>query len=283
MAFLLEIAMYVATGTPAVRERLERFQWLPLWMTLSVVPPYLVYALGTGRFSAINLIVIVALAGTVSYWYILLPKRLLVDLLLLAFLAAIYLLKVFQDLYPSPMPRMYAGELGKLMWIRLGMLAVLSLRQMGGIGFGFLPRKEDWRVGFRFYIYFLPAGIALALLLNFLRPEPAPITWKLAGLALATFVGSLWVLAAMEEIFFRGLLQQILTRKMGGAVQGLIAASVVFGLVHLPYRDFPNWRFALLAGLAGLFYGAAFQKARSVRASMVTHALVVTTWRVFLQ
>jgi membrane protease YdiL (CAAX protease family) len=51
--------------------------------------------------------------------------------------------------------------------------------------------------------------------------------------------------------------------------------------VHLPFRQFPNWRFAILAGVAGIFYGLAFLKAKSVRASMVTHALLVTTWRVF--
>ena len=38
---------------------------------------------------------------------------------------------------------------------------------------------------------------------------------------------------------------------------------------------------AIVAGIAGVFYGIAFLQAKSVRASMVTHALVVTTWRVF--
>jgi hypothetical protein len=31
--------------------------------------------------------------------------------------------------------------------------------------------------------------------------------------------------------------------------------------------------------VAGVFYGLAFRQARSIRASMVTHALTVTTWR----
>ena len=40
---------------------------------------------------------------------------------------------------------------------------------------------------------------------------------------------------------------------------------------------------ALIAGIAGCFYGRAFQRAGSIRAGMVTHALVVTVWRtVFL-
>jgi membrane protease YdiL (CAAX protease family) len=62
---------------------------------------------------------------------------------------------------------------------------------------------------------------------------------------------------------------------------GLIAASILFGAVHLMYRQFPNWRFAVVGGASGIFYGLAFLKAKSVRASMVTHALVVATWRVF--
>ena len=62
---------------------------------------------------------------------------------------------------------------------------------------------------------------------------------------------------------------------------GLVVTSLLFGAVHLWFRAFPNWRFAALAALAGLAYGAAFHRARSIRASMVTHALTVTTWRMF--
>ena len=56
--------------------------------------------------------------------------------------------------------------------------------------------------------------------------------------------------------------------------------AVIFGLVHLPFRGFPNWTFASLAALAGLFYGRAYIEGRGVRAAMVTHALVNTVWRV---
>ena len=56
------------------------------------------------------------------------------------------------------------------------------------------------------------------------------------------------------------------------------------GAVHLPFGgQFPNWKFAALAAVAHLGYGIAFQKGKGVRAAMVTHALVVTVWRVFLR
>jgi membrane protease YdiL (CAAX protease family) len=37
----------------------------------------------------------------------------------------------------------------------------------------------------------------------------------------------------------------------------------------------------MMAAVAGVFYGRAYLNARSVKAAMVTHALVNTAWRVF--
>ena len=75
-----------------------------------------------------------------------------------------------------------------------------------------------------------------------------------------------------EEFFFRGVMQPKL---------GLVATSIVFGLVHLPFREFPNWKHVLVATVLGLFCGRAYQKTGSIRAPIVTHALVVATWRAF--
>ena len=49
----------------------------------------------------------------------------------------------------------------------------------------------------------------------------------------------------------------------------------------MPFGTFPNWRFAILAAVAGLFYGFAFIRTRGIRAPMVVHALVVTAWQLF--
>ncbi|MCL4851822.1 MAG: CPBP family intramembrane metalloprotease, partial [Bryobacteraceae bacterium] len=138
--------------------------------------------------------------------------------------------------------------------------------------------------GILHYLYFQPVGAALIALTGFatLRSLPADPA-KLALTAFASFLGFLWVVALSEEFFVRGLLQQWLSKWMNSPVAGLLIASLIFGLLHLPFRSaFPNWRFALLAATASLFYGRAFQQAGSIRASMVTHALVVLTWRVFL-
>ncbi|MCP5111229.1 MAG: CPBP family intramembrane metalloprotease [bacterium] len=190
-------------------------------------------------------------------------------------MAGVYMAKVFDGIYPEPVDGLHIEVLGQLMWIRLGISAVLLLRRMGGIGFGFWPTAAEWRIGLWQYLLFLPAGALLMYGLDFARFDPADgFWWKGIG----TFFGILWVVALAEELFFRGMLQRWLVDWLGSKT-GLVLTSLAFGAVHLPFREFPNWEFATLAALAGLFYGRAFLQGNGIRAGMVTHALVVATWR----
>jgi len=91
------------------------------------------------------------------------------------------------------------------------------------------------------------------------------------------------VVALSEEFFFRGLLQRWIEEWSGWPVVAIGVASALFGLVHLGYRQFPNWQMAVLAGVMGVFYGLAYRTGGGVRAAMVAHALVVTTWKTFFR
>jgi len=57
----------------------------------------------------------------------------------------------------------------------------------------------------------------------------------------------------------------------------LLVTSLLFGLAHLWFRSFPNWRWVPVAAVLGWFCGRARNQAGSIRAGMVTHVLVVTT------
>jgi membrane protease YdiL (CAAX protease family) len=279
-AFLLETGLYLAAGLRPTRAKLERFEpaRLATAMTLSAPAPYLVYSLATGVFSWQSLFQILGLAGLASFWFVVAGRRTATDLAYLVLMAAPVLLKVFPRIYDDPFPRLQLFVLGVLMWYRTGLLAVLSIRKMEGINFGFVPRKDDWAVGIRNFLYFLPLGLLVGYGLDFFSFRPA-LGMMLPVVLIGTFVVTLWVLATAEEFFFRGLLQQLLTRLSGKEWVGLLAASIIFGLAHV--RP-PNWKLAVLATCAGLFYGRAYIQARSIRAAMVTHALVVTVWKVFL-
>jgi membrane protease YdiL (CAAX protease family) len=283
-AFLVEAALYIASGFAGIRAALEKLPRtvLATLMTISGVVPYLVYAIPTGVFRPEDAAGILLLASVASFWYVLAGRRTAADAGFLILMALPVLLKLFPSLYPDPIPRLSLHVLGVLMWYRLGIVAVLVLRKMGGIGFSFLPRPHEWWIGLRNFAIFLPVGFGIAVALQFVPPRVAPVSLQTVAIAIVTFFVTLWVLAVAEEFFFRGLLQQLLTRKLGSEAAGILVASVVFGAVHLGFRRFPNWDFAILAACAGVFYGLAYSQAKSIRAAMVTHALVVTTWRVFL-
>ena len=283
-AFLVEFAFYLAPGFPRVRGAFERLGSKPLRAALlasSAIIPYLIESLGTGTFRLSSLLALLAVAFIASFWYAWIRPGIPADLLFLAFMAAVYLSKVF-DVYGRPAPHVALDILGRLMWIRIGLMAVLSLRSLEDARFGFVPTSSEWRIGVRQYLFFLPVGALIAYLLHFARFRPPTLEWwKFALLVVGTFLAFLWVVALAEEFFFRAFLQRLLARGLRSDMIGLIFASVLFGLAHLAFRPFPNWRFAIIGAIAGVFYGIAFLQAGSMRASMVTHALVVTTWRVF--
>lgn len=283
-AFLAEVAFYFCLASERIRGRLERLPQ-PLFaaiLTITAILPYCLATYPVHTFSWTALGWIALLAGTVSFWYILLPKKPAADLFLLVFMATVWLAKLFSLWYLSPYPKLYFPVLGQLMWFRSGLFSMLSIRRVQGVGFGFWPRAREWKIGLVHFAIFLPLAAILAWFIGFSSPRTPPLGWERTSLlAIATFFGTLWVLALGEEFFFRGLLQQWLVSWTKSEWAGLIAASLVFGSVHVFYRTFPNWKLALLAALAGICYGLAFRRARSIRASMVTHALIVTTWKIF--
>ncbi len=284
-ACLLEITFYYALGVDRWRARLEKLPpaGAALLLTLAAVTPYCAAAAAFGFFRWQSLAVLALLAAAAAFWYVLLPHTGGADVLFVLFMAAVFLANVERSQYVNPYPKLQLDVLGRVMWIRTGVFAMLSIRRMRGIGFGFWPRRAEWAIGAGYFVAFLPFAAATGWVVKFGSPH-APHTegWvRISVLAVGTFFGVLWVLALGEEFFFRGLLQQWIGAWLKNQWIGLGLASVLFGLTHLPLHAFPNWQMVAMATVAGVFYGLAFRQARSIRASMVTHALTVTAWKVF--
>jgi membrane protease YdiL (CAAX protease family) len=85
-------------------------------------------------------------------------------------------------------------------------------------------------------------------------------------------------IAVPEELYFRAWVQNFLERRLGRrAALGITA--VLFGLSHFNKRSAHfNWRYVLLASVAGIFYGRAWRQRRRVPASAITHASVDAIW-----
>jgi len=284
IAFALEASMYAACGIGSARkfigERLRGPVLAPA-LTLSAALPYSIYAVPTGTFEWRAFALLMALAAAVSFWYIVFPRHWAADIAFVALIAAVVLSGAFSFIYATPFHKLPLVIFGQLMWTRVSIFAALLIARMDVKGFGFLPSRKEWKAGALNFLLFVPCGVLLNWGTGFGTFHPHPTGWwQMTGTAVLTFLGMLWVVALREEFFFRGLLQEWFEKWTRSKWAGLVIAAVAFGSVHLPFRGFPNWRFALMAALAGLFFGRAYMTTRSVRAAMIAHALVNTFWRV---
>jgi membrane protease YdiL (CAAX protease family) len=275
----VEAALYAMLAFPPLRERMP-----PLVTVLTGPLIYALYSVPCGVFEARSFALLLAGGAAATYWFRGLPAHPATDLAFLFFMALPLASGVFKLLYARPHGDLRLSILGQMFWIRAGVLAVLQSRPQAGVAFGFIPHKEEWRAGFRWFAIALPAVLAASTLSGFARfAPPQREWWQVAGIALGNFLGIFWVVALSEEFFFRGLLQQWVEAWTGRFSVALAFSALCFGAVHLGYREFPNWPFALLAALAGAFYGLAFRAGRGIRAAMVTHALLVAVWRTWFR
>jgi membrane protease YdiL (CAAX protease family) len=168
--------------------------------------------------------------------------------------------------------------LGKILLVDAGLYGFLAIRQLSGTGFDFRLQWSDWKTGLLELVFFAPFVLALGLALGFIQPHGnrPPIV----GAALR-WVEIFFFVAVPEELFFRAWVQNLMERRVGRRA-ALIVASVLFGLSHFNKRNafgaHFNWRYVLLATIAGIFYGRAWRKNRRVAASTITHTFVDWLW-----
>lgn len=286
-AFLVEAIFYVAAGFEEMRACFARIgsrraQAGILW--ISALLPYLIFSLLAGTFQLDAFRVLAILCAVFAFWYAVLPRRFAYDAGFLVIAAAPVLLRVFQRIYRSPDQHTRIDLLGHLMWIRVGIAALLVLREWNPGSFGFWPRRAEWRTGVVYYLLVLLPIVALALALHEVRFAPMQGEWwRIAAIATGTFFGILWVVAFGEELLFRGVIERALLNCWRSPVLAVAVSALLFGSVHLWFHRFPDWRRALVAALLGVACGLAYWRSGSVRAPMVTHAFVVVTWRVFFK
>jgi uncharacterized protein len=165
--------------------------------------------------------------------------------------------------------------LGKILLVDAGLYGFLAIRKLTGVGFDFRLKWSDWTTGLRELAFFAPAVLVLGIALGFIHPHansPSVLNLLLRWIEIFFFV------AMPEELFFRGWVQNLLERRLSPRI-ALLLASVLFGLSHFNKRS-PrfNWRYVLLATIAGIFYGRAWRQRRRLAASTITHSFVDWLW-----
>lgn len=171
-------------------------------------------------------------------------------------------------------PQPGLGNLPKFMLTDVALYLYVVQRRLPGIGFDIRLRWRDVVIGVREWALFAPIGIGLGLALGFLRFHARlPAAGTFFGTALVTFL----FVALPEELFFRGLLQNLLETRLPRR-QALALAAAIFGLSHYIHGAVFNWRYVILAAIAGWFYGRAWRSDRRIGASAISHTMVDTVW-----
>ena len=168
----------------------------------------------------------------------------------------------------------------KVLLLDAGIYGFLAIRQLRQVGFDLRLRLHDLGVGLFALAAYTPIAVTIGLFLGFLHFHALiPSVWR----ALLAWLFSFFFVAVPEELFFRGWMQNLLERRVGPA-RALLITSTLFGLSHFNKRAAVfNWRYVLLAALAGIFYGLAWRQERRVGASAITHASVDTIWGIWLR
>jgi membrane protease YdiL (CAAX protease family) len=262
-----------------------RVRALPIWARLACPAalsiPYLLVASGAGMFRwgwfALYALLPVAIA-------LLLGQAARVDaeqrgnwrdFLVLAVLGPAVDLRWFEGAWPA-----HLAVFNKILLLDAGIYGFVLIRQLGGTGFNLRLRLKDLGIGLREAAFYTPIALALGLSLGFLHLHGG---WPGIGPIAGAWVFTFLFIAVPEELFFRGWLQNLLEKRLG-RYGALFLTACLFGLAHFNKRAAHfNWRYVLLAALAGIFYGRAWRAERRVGASAVTHATVDAIWSLWLR
>lgn len=282
VVLVLELLPAVAFAFARDRARRSISGWPLLWRIATpafLVLPYIILALASHMFRwewfAIYATLPVVIAWLLSLAAAIDPEQRgnWRDAIILLTLGLVVDLRWFDTAWPPGL-----RGLGNLLLVDAGLYGFLAIRKLSGTGFDFHFRWSDWKTGLRELVFFAPIVIGIGVTLGFIHPHK---NFPPLGRAVVSWIGIFAFVAVLEELFFRAWVQNLLERRLGRRA-ALVIASLLFGLSHFNKRNVGaahfNWRYVLLATIAGIFYGRAWREQRRVPASAITHTCVDWLW-----
>jgi membrane protease YdiL (CAAX protease family) len=165
--------------------------------------------------------------------------------------------------------------------ILLGLIIFLGYRSVDGMKFNLPRRPRDYWLPLAAFVVSAPVLAAVGIALRFI-PAPHAPTQSMGRMTAAASI--IFVATALpEEILFRSLIQNFFTLRFGENTRTLLLAAFIFGCAHLDNgpQPLPNWRYMILATIAGVAYGLVFRKSSTVLSSAGLHMMVDWTKHFF--
>ena len=274
------IALLVLVLTPGIDNLRTRMQPSSALLIALWCVPYLLYAAGTRDFRWTSLVRLIVISAPLLIIYRLRPVRdplrfSFQDLLVAVWLIAVVLGRQLKNIWNVPVNLDF---MGRLFLVAIASWTWVFVRRVPNLGYRFSFSPNTFRAAAANFGIFAVIAIPGGLALHFTRWNPH---WhSLTGFCIDLLELFLFV-ALLEELFFRGFLQSLLSANLHSKWKAQAIVASLFGLFHILHAPFPNWRYVLLATVAGWFYGAAFTSSGNLMAPCLTHAMVDTVWRTF--
>jgi hypothetical protein len=280
-AFALLLAPYwfFGFGAAGLLQRLLSNPVVRVLIPGLLLVPYLIFSVPRGEFRWLDAVVLFSIPVAIAALFEFLPpggvgpaigKLCWQDIIVLAVVGLPVEFGWTRRSFPHP----GLSALPKILLMDSALYAFLVVRRLEGVGYDFRARARDALIGLREYCFFAPIVIVLGIWIGFIAPHGG---MPQASSALAALLVTFFFVAIPEELFFRGLLQNLLEPRLGYP-GSLFVTAAIFGLSHfnkpLPF----NWRYVLLATIAGVFYGRAWHDRRRLLSSATTHTLVDVIW-----
>ncbi len=184
----------------------------------------------------------------------------------------------------SLIPRQAQGFLHSVAYgiaILLALVIFLGYRALPGLKFNPPRTARNCWLPLAAFAIVAPILALTGIAIGFIPPPHLPTQSPLRMISAVAiiFAGT----ALPEEILFRSLIQNFITLRFGGSTQTLLIAAFIFGCAHLDNgpQPLPNWRYMILATIAGIAYGFVFRKSSTVLSSATLHMLVDWTKHFF--
>ena len=181
-------------------------------------------------------------------------------------------------------PRPAQGFLHSVIYaiaILLGLVVFRCFRALPGMKYNPPGTSRDLRLALFAFAVCAPFLIAVGIAIGFIPWPHLPVRGAVSMAEAAPLI--FFATALPEEILFRSLIQNLLMLRFGAGWRVLFAASLIFGAAHLDNgpQPLPNWRYMILATVAGIAYGRVFQQGSSVTAPAALHCMVDWTKHFF--
>lgn len=281
--WLMLLGLYLAPGFGEARAWLiARFRGVrgsALTIALFLLP-YGLYAAGTGdfRWAAGGKLFALAAVPLAAFaiWPVRDPKRLnWQDALVLLWLMIPVLTGWIARIWIKPVNLDF---MTRVFLVGVGAWSFLIFRGIENSGYEFTYSFAILRSALVNFAGFAMVAAPVGFAMHFIGWNPQWRGWQSFVFDYATIF---LFIAVTEELFFRGLIQNLLEGSMGSRYGSQAITAVLFGFSHILHAPFPNWKYVCLATIAGWFYGNAYRKPRNLMVSATTHALVDTLWRTF--